>query len=197
MFIGIGGNGNGYRSINTNSEQYKAAAPEERMLYEMLGGEEGYMKNVMKRYDSEGYLLNSSGVAGMCVNGIPESQRHQIINISEEARQSMYEETMRHFIQEKGVANGDTTRRSEVYTKFQLSIPKEDRLKGTWTLQQYETAYRQAFYDAIKASDPNWELGRPFDSSILRNLSREDIDNSLVRSGNRLLLPRNTIDCTV
>ena len=28
--------------------------PEERMLYEMLGGEEGYMKNVMKRYDSEG-----------------------------------------------------------------------------------------------------------------------------------------------
>ena len=212
MFIGIGGNGNGYRSINTNSEQYKAAArdhlaahraevammtPEERMLYEMLGGEEGYMKNVMKRYDSEVYLLNSSGVAGMCVNGIPESQRHQIINISEEARQSMYEETMRHFIQEKGVANGDTTRRSEVYTKFQLSIPKEDRLKGTWTLQQYETAYRQAFYDAIKASDPNWELGRPFDSSILRNLSREDIDNSLVRSGNRLLLPRNTIDYTV
>ena len=46
-------------------------------------------------------------------------------------------EAMLHLI---SVANGDTTRRSDVYTEFQLSIPKDDRLKGTWTLQQYETA---------------------------------------------------------
>jgi len=199
-------------SINKNSAQYKAAAkdfladhrkevacmtPEERLVYETFGGEDAYMRNVMRMYDSEGYLLNVHGVAGMCGNGIPESERHQIISISDEAKENMYKETMRHFIQEKGIANGDTTKRSEVYTEFQLSIPKDDRLKGTWTLQQYETAYNQAFYDAVKSANPEWEPGMSFDTSILKNLSREDIDNSLVKSGNRLLLPRKSIDYTV
>lgn len=208
MSISINGNGLGYSSINKNSKQYKAAAkdflaghravammtPEQKMMYELFGGEEAFMKNVMKRYDSDGDLLNSRGVAGMCATGIPESERHQIIRVSEDARQNMYEETMRHYIQENGVANGDTTKRSEVYTEYQLSVPKADRLKGTWTLGQYERAYRQAFYDAIKSADPNWELGKHFNSNILKNLSREDIDKSLVKSGNQLLLPRKTID---
>ena len=171
--------------------------PEQKMLYELLGGREAHMKNVMRNYDTDGDFINNYGVAGMDATGIPESERHQIIKVSENARQNMYEETMRHYIQENGIANGDTTRRSEVYRDYQLSIKKEDRLKGSWSLQQYETAYTQAFYDAIKEADPEWELGKPFDSSILRNLSREDIDNSLVQSGNRLLLPRKNIDCRV
>ena len=106
----------------------------------------------------------------------------------------MFDETKRHFLQEYGVANGDTTKRSEVFRAFQLSIPKEDRLKGTWTLGQYERAYSQAFYDAVKASDPGWQLGMPFDRSILDNVTRESVDNALVKSGNTLVLPRKTVD---
>lgn len=100
-------------------------------------------------------------------------------------------EAMLHLI---SVANGDTTRRSDVYTEFQLSIPKDDRLKGTWTLQQYETAYRQAFYDAVKSANPKWKPGMSFDTSVIRNLSREDIDNSgssLFRVGNCIISLRN------
>ncbi len=41
-------------------------------------------------------------------------------------------------LQENGVANGDTTKRSEVFRAYQLSIKEDDRLKGTWSLQQYE-----------------------------------------------------------
>lgn len=95
------------------------------------------------------------------------------------------------------MANGDTTRRSDIFREFQLSIPKSDRLKGTWTLQQYETAYNQAFYDAVKAADPSWKPGQPFDSSILNKVSKKDIDNSLVKSGERLLLPRKSLDVSV
>ncbi len=184
--------------IDTNSKQYKA------VINQMSKGCKGNaytnvqaIKNLMKQFDGDGDYINVHGVAGMLVNGIPESERHQIINIPDEAKESMYKETMRHYIQENGVANGDTTKRSEVYTECQLSLPKEDRLKGTWTLQQYETAYRQAFYDAIKSVDPNWELGKDFDAGILRKLSREDIDNSLVKSGNQLFYPRKTIDYKV
>ena len=209
LSISGGGIGNSF-GINKNSAQYKAAAkdflsdhrmevakmsPEERLVYETFGGEDRYMKNVMQMYDSNGNFVNSRGVAGMLVNGIPESQRHQIIKVSESARQDMYEESLRHFKLENGVANGDTTKRSDVFTKYQLSVPVGDRLKGTWTLEQYERAYRSAMEDACKAADSSWDLGKPIPSGALDNLSRESIEATLKQSGNRLV--RTKIDTSV
>ena len=164
MNINFNTNNNGYTSINTNSKQYKAAAkdfladhraavaamtPEQRMMYELFGGEEAYMKNVMRNYDSDGNLLNAYGVAGMDATGKSLSEMHQIIDVSEEYRQKMFDECKRHFIQEYGVANGDTTKRTEVFTAYQKSVPIKDRLKGTWTLGQYEKNYMLAFGEAV------------------------------------------------
>ena len=119
--------------IDTNSKQYKAAM--NMMTSSMKGGAVGYtnpqaIKNLMSSFDKDGNLLNAFGVAGMDATGIPESERHQIIDVSESARQKMFDETKRHFMHEKGVANGDTTRRSEVFRDYQLSVPIKDRLKG-------------------------------------------------------------------
>ena len=187
-------NNNPYKTINTNSKQYQAAArdslsqiiqsemtmsPEEKMMYEMFGGRE--------RYDADGNRLNAYGVAGMDATGIPESERHQIIDVSESARQKMFDETKRHFMQENGVANGDTTRRSEVFRDYQLSVPINDRLKGTWTLGQYERQYRQALYDACKEADPSWELGKKLPAGALNNVTRESVDSTLVKSGDKLV----------
>ena len=86
-------------TINKNSRQYKAAAkdflaahraevakmsPEERMVYELFGGEDAYMRNVMKNYNSHGDFVGPGGiiVPGMVANGIPESERHQMIPVS-------------------------------------------------------------------------------------------------------------------
>ena len=67
MIINFNTNNNGYTSINSNSKQYKAAAkdfladyrvavvamtPEQRMMYELFGGEEAHMKNVMRNADT-------------------------------------------------------------------------------------------------------------------------------------------------
>lgn len=183
--------------INTNSKQYKA------VISQMMKDGNGAMytnvqaiKNLMKGYNKDGDYVGPGGIVvpGMIATGIPESERHQIIDVSEEARQKMFDETKRHFLQEYGVGNGRTTKRSEVYREFQLSIPKEDRLKGTWTLGQYERAYRQAFYDAVKAADPNWDLGQPFSRKVLDSVTRESVDNALVKSGNTLVLPRTSVD---
>ena len=40
-----------------------------------------------------------------------------------------------------------------LYRKMQ----KKDRLAAGYTLEKYERIYRQAFYDAAKKADPNWE----------------------------------------
>lgn len=191
------GNSYQYKSINTNSKQYQAAArdslsaiiaeemamtPEQRYMYELFGGRERIMKNKMQMYDSDGNMLNAHGIAGMCMNGVSLAEAHQIISVPDEWKEKMFDETKRHFIQEYGVANGDTTKRSEVFQGYQRSTSVENRLKGTWTMGQYEKAYRQAFYDAVKAENPDWELGKPFNTSVLDKISREDIESSLVKA---------------
>lgn len=203
-----------YKTINTNSKQYQAAAqdslsaimmeemtmtPEERYMYELFGGRERLMKNKMQMYDSDGNRLNAHGVAGMDATGKSLAERHQIINVSEDARQSMFDEVKRHFMLENGVANGDTTRRTDIFTAYQKSVPIEDRQKGTWTLEQYERNYRQAFYDACKAADPKWELGKSIPAGALDNVTRESVDSMLVKSNGQYgeTLVRKSVDITV
>ena len=51
-------------------------------------------------------------------------------------------------------------KRSEVYNNLYRKMQKKDRLAAGYTLEKYERIYRQAFYDAAKKADPNWENRR-------------------------------------
>ena len=204
MNISFNAGGSGYTGINTNSKQYKAAAkdhldkliaeeammtPEQKMLYELLGGREAHMRNVMQNYNSDGDFVGPGGVVvpGMYHGEdgtVDRSTWQQLINVSDDARQKMFDNVKREFIQENGISNGDTTKRSQVFREYQLSVKKEDRAKGTWTLQQYEGKYRSAMYAAVKAANPKWEPGQPFDPSILDSVTRESVESQLVKSGN-------------
>lgn len=75
------------------------------------------------------------------------------------SKDEMFEQTKKEFLQENGVLNGDTTKRSDVYTNMYRKVQKNDRLAAGYTMQQYERAYRQAFISAAKAADPGWEIG--------------------------------------
>lgn len=132
-------------------EAEMAMDPIQKQIYEMLGGREANMKAHMAEYDSDGNKLNAYGVAGMSMDGVSYAEAHQIIDVSEEWRQKMFDETKRQFIQENGASNGDTTKRTEIFTAYQKSISVENRLKGTWTLGQYEKVYKQVLYNAVKA----------------------------------------------
>lgn len=188
--------------INKNSAQYKAVIKDhlsgiienestmsgnDQLVYEMFGGRDAIIKNLMKLYDSDGNFLNAYGVAGMCVDGKSPSEYNQIINVSENYRQKMFDMVKREFIQENGVANGDTTKRTSVFTEYQKSVKIDDRLRGTWTLGQYEKAYNKALYDAVKAANPNWQIGQSFDASVLNNVTRESVEANLVQNGNILV----------
>lgn len=171
--------------INTNSKQFKAVMSS---MLEAADGKAAYtniqaIKNRMSQYNSDGdFTAGGLIVPGMIANGIPQSERHKIIAISEEARQRMFDNCKREFLAENGIANGDTTKRSDVFREFQLSIPKEDRLKGTWTLGEYERQYNKAFYDAARAADPSWKPGKPIPPGALDGITRESIDKSLVKT---------------
>ena len=160
--------------------------------------EETFIRNYMGLFDEDGDFVNPYGVAGMDITGKDPSEFHKIIDVSETARQDMFDETKRHFIQENGVANGDTTKRTEVFTRYQLSVKKSDRLSGTWTLGQYEKMYSKAFYEAVREANPNWQLGQPFDTSIVRNITREDVENRIVKGSSEFALkPRPSLDIRI
>lgn len=170
------GNNYSYKSTDTKSKQYKAAeeqvladvmaeeammTPEQKMMYELMGGREAHMKNMMRSYNSDGDYVGPGGliVPGMHhgrSGSVDRSTWQQIINVSEDMRQKMFDNVKREFIQENGIANGDTTKRSKIFREYQLSVKKEDRAKGTWTLQQYEGKYCSAMYAAVKAANPKW-----------------------------------------
>ena len=121
MSMNISGLGNAYSGVNTNSKQYKALkekgwlegviqneammSPEGKMIYEIFGGRDTIVNNLMKQFDSDGDLLNANGVAGMDVTGKGTSWQ-KLTNVSEEYRQKMFDNVKKEFIQENGVSNG-------------------------------------------------------------------------------------------
>ena len=50
-------------------------------------------------------------------------------------------------------------------------------------------------YAAVKSANPNWKPGQKFDTSILDNVTRESVESTLIKNGNRLV--RNSIDVSV
>ena len=65
-----------------------------------------------------------------------------------------------------------------VIGSFQLSqlnsSSVQSQLKAAgYTLEKYERIYRQAFYDAAKKADPNWEIGKPIKDGALDSVTRE------------------------
>lgn len=174
--------------IDTNSKQYKAVMSE---MSRDGGG--GYttisaIKRRMSRYDKDGDWINPrTGLAGLLVTDKNRASKNRIISISESSRDEMFENTKREFLAENGVHNGDTTNRSEVYQNLYRQTEKNDRLAAGHTLGEYERQYWQTFVDAVKKVNPKWEPGKPIPSGALDGITRESIDNSLVKSGGSLV----------
>ena len=107
----------------------------------------------------------------------------------------MFELTKKEFLRENGVLNGDTTKRTDVYINLYRKMQKDDRLAAGHTLDQYERAYRQAFLEAVRKADPNWQIGDPIKQGVLDGITREDVEKGLQQSGSKLV--RSSIDYTI
>lgn len=171
--------------INTGSKQYKA------VMKEMMRNGNGAMytniqaiQNLMKNYDKDGdYIDPTTGLAGLLVTEENENSRKRIISIPESSKDEMFEQMKKEFLREGGVLNGDTTKRSDVYTNMYRKVSKKDRLAAGYTMQKYERAYWQAFLAEARKADPGWEIGKPIKSGALDGITRESIDANLKKSG--------------
>lgn len=142
------------------------------------------IKNSMKCYDKDGDYINPrNGLAGLVLTDENASRQKRIISIPESSKDEMFEQTKKEFLQENGVANGDTTRRTDVYDNLYRKMKKDDRLAAGYTMQQYERAYRNAFYAAARKADSKWEIGKPIPSGALDGITRESVESNLKKPG--------------
>lgn len=171
--------------INTSSNQYKAVI---RDMLKSAGNREAYttiqaIKNQLSQYDKDGdYIDPTTGLAGLLVTDENRANKNKIISIPESSRQEMFELTKKEFLRENGISNGDTTKRSDVYTNLYRKMNKNDRLAAGHTLSQYERQYRQAFVSAVKEADSSWEIGKPIKPGVLDNITRESVETNLTKS---------------
>lgn len=184
--------------INTNSKQYKAVV---NAMTQATGGKVMYtniqaIKNQMKNYDKDGDFIDPiTGLAGLLVTDKNRAEKNKIISIPESSRQEMFDLTKKEFLRENGVANGDRTNRSDVYTHLYRKMNKNDRLAAGHTLEQYERAYTQAFVKAAKSADPSWRVGKPIPAGALDGITRESVESMLVESGSSLV--RKSMDISI
>lgn len=125
--------------------------------------------------------VNTQGLTGMCLHGKDPSEYQQPIEISDAGRQKLFDMVKSEFIQNNGVLEGDTTKKTEVYSDYLRGIPENDRLKAAWTLDQLGFQYRTEFVSAIKQSNPRWDLGKPFDSAVLNGITKDNIGEAAAR----------------
>ena len=183
--------------IDTNSKQYKAAI--KRMMSNANGAMYGNIqgiKNLMKSYDKDGdYIDPTTGLAGLLVTEENAENRKKLISIPESSLDDMFELTKKEFLQGNGMGNGDTTKRTDVYTDLHRKMSKNDRLAAGYTLSQYEKAYTQAFIEAAKAADPTWKAGKPIPSGALDGITRESVESTLTNSGSGFV--KKSIDVSI
>ena len=153
------------------------------------------IKNSMKCYDKDGDYINPrNGLAGLVLTDENASRQKRIISIPESSKDEMFEQTKKEFLQENGVANGDVefysalirTSRTDVYDNLYRKMKKDDRLAAGYTMQQYERAYRNAFYAAARKADSKWEIGKPIPSGALDGITRESVESNLKKPGRSL-----------
>ena len=174
--------------IDTNSKQYQAVMKSMSAACSGVGYTNVQaIKNRMSRYDKDGdYIDPTTGLAGLLVTEENVASRKRIISIPESSRDEMFELTKKEFLQGNGMGDGDTTKRSDVYTDLYRKTSKNDRLAAGHTLSQYERAYTQAFIAAAKAADPAWKAGKPIKPGALDGITRESVEANLKKSSSSL-----------
>lgn len=184
--------------INTNSKQYQAVISS---MHSASQGGAGYtniqaIKHLMSQYDKDGdYIDPTTGLAGLLVTDANRASKDRIISIPESSREEMFQLVKKEFLRENGVLNGDTTKRSDVYTNLYRKMKKSDRLAAGNTLQQYERQYRQALISAAKDADPNWQIAAPVPTGAFDNITRESVEKKLTDTGHGL--QGKSVDITV
>lgn len=111
---------------------------------------------------------------GMDITGMKASD-FKTIPVSKEVEQQVRDMVFDDMKEYYGMSGPDGNNLSDAIKAYLPKIPVEDRKHAARTLHHIHNAEASRLNDFVRSRVPNWEIGKPFDTSILDEY-RQGID---------------------
>lgn len=119
--------------------------------------------NTLTRRAQSGPHVNPYGTPGMSLNGAGDFRR--IVSVDESVARQVRQLALDHMKNGYGVSDGEDV--SAAIRDYTLSLPPEERLSASWTLNEIFHSEAIRLGEFVHQQDPSWDWGKPFDTSIL------------------------------
>lgn len=107
--------------------------------------------------------VNPYGTPGMSLNNAGDYRK--IVPVDENVAQQVRQIAFDHMKNGYGVSDGEDI--SQVIRDYTMSLAPEQRLSASWTLNELFHSEAARLGEYIHQHDPDWNWGKPFDTSIL------------------------------
>jgi hypothetical protein len=101
---------------------------------------------------------------GMDITGTTIEDR-RIVDVSDEIRNKVVIHARSEFINNYGMSDGEEL--SSIIKKYLENVPVSKKVDTAYTLRLIFREESRALTDRVKANNPTWENGQPFDRNIL------------------------------
>lgn len=107
--------------------------------------------------------VNPYGTPGMSLNEAGDYRK--IVSVDEKVAKQVKQIAFDHLKNGCGVSDGEDV--SGIIREYTMSLPPEERLSASWTLNEMFHSEATRLGDFVRQRVSGWELGKPFDTSIL------------------------------
>lgn len=119
--------------------------------------------NTLTRRAQSGPHVNPYGTPGMSLNGAGDFRR--TVSVDESVARQVRQLALDHMKNGYGVSDGEDV--SAAIRDYTLSLPPEERLSASWTLNEIFHSEARRLGEFVHSQDPGWDWGKPFDAGIL------------------------------
>ena len=92
---------------------------------------------------------------------------YKIIPIDKDVEQKMKDITLEEIKRGYGMSDPYRDPVSDLIKSYDKQIPVKDRINAGWTLEKIHQNEVRRIFDFIHSRIPDWQAGKPFDTSIL------------------------------
>lgn len=107
--------------------------------------------------------VNPYGTPGMSLNEAGDYRK--IVPVDEKVAKQVRQLAFDHLKNGRGLSDGEDV--SGVIRDYTISLSPEKRLSASWTLNEMFHSEADRLGNFVRQQIPGWELGKPFDTSIL------------------------------
>lgn len=120
------------------------------------------VSNMFRRIQSKPHV-NPYGTPGMSLNDAGDYRK--TVPVDEDVAQQVRQIAFDHMKNGFGASDGEDI--SRVIRDYTMSLAPEQRLSASWTLNEIFHREAARLGEYVHQRDPNWDWGKPFDTSIL------------------------------